>query len=62
MLTTTGFLHLFSLVDWFITDFHPFLLLIPSIWNTLSANIRESTSLKDFKRKYLTNYFLTSNK
>ena len=32
------------------------------IWNTLSANIRESTSLKDFKRKYLTNYFLTSNK
>ena len=32
------------------------------IWNTLSANIRENTSLKDFKRKYLTNYFLTSNK
>ena len=32
------------------------------IWNTLSANIKESTSLKDFKRKYLTNYFLTSNK
>ena len=31
------------------------------IWNTLSANIRESTSLKDFERKYLTN-FLTSNK
>ena len=27
------------------------------IWNTLSANIKESTSLKDFKRKYLTNYF-----
>ena len=32
------------------------------IWNTISANMKESTCLKDFKRKYLTNYFLTSNK
>jgi hypothetical protein len=31
------------------------------IWNTLSSNIRESVSLNDFKRKFLTNYFLTSN-
>ncbi|CAB3989417.1 Hypothetical predicted protein [Paramuricea clavata] len=31
------------------------------IWNTLSSNIRESVSLNNFKRKCLTNYFLTSN-
>ena len=31
------------------------------IWNTLSSNIRESVSLNDFKRKFLTNFFLTSN-
>ena len=31
------------------------------IWNTLSSNIRESVSLNDFKRKFLTNDFLTSN-
>ena len=29
------------------------------IWNTINSNIRESVSLNDFKRKFLTNYFLT---
>jgi hypothetical protein len=31
------------------------------IWNTINSNIRESVSLNDFKRKFLTNYFLTGN-